>query len=118
MFIDEVTIEVQAGDGGNGCMSFRREKRVPRGGPDGGNGGHGGSIYLLASAHHNTLVTYRFHPEFKAQRGQHGQGSNKTGRDGEDLVLAVPPGTVAYETGPDGLIPLADLTEVDQKVLV
>src|SRR5687768_4487491 len=99
-------------------MSFRREKRVPRGGPDGGNGGHGGSIYLVASAHHNTLVTYRFHPEFKAQRGQHGQGSNKTGRDGEDLVLAVPPGTVAYETGPDGLIPLADLTEVDQKVLV
>ncbi len=118
MFIDEVTIEVQAGDGGNGCMSFRREKRVPRGGPDGGNGGQGGSIYLVASAHHNTLVTYRFHPEFKAQRGQHGQGSNKTGRDGEDLVLAVPPGTVAYETGPDGLIPLADLTEVDQKVLV
>ena len=93
MFIDEVTIEVQAGDGGNGCMSFRREKRVPRGGPDGGNGGHGGSIYLVASAHHNTLVTYRFHPEFKAQRGQHGQGSNKTGRDGEDLVLAVPPGS-------------------------
>src|SRR5688572_28057415 len=118
MFVDEVAITVAAGDGGNGCLSFRREKRVPRGGPNGGNGGNGGSIYLVASPHHNTLVTYRFHPEFRAQRGEHGQGSNKTGRDGADLLLDVPPGTVAYEAGPAGLIPLADLTEIGQKVLV
>jgi len=118
MFVDEVDIKIQAGDGGNGCMSFRREKFVPRGGPDGGDGGRGGSIYLAASAHHNTLVAYRFHPEFKAERGEHGMGSNRTGRAGTDLVLDVPPGTVAYESGPDGLLPLADLTEVGTRVLV
>lgn len=118
MFIDEVDIRLEAGAGGNGCMSFRREMRVPRGGPNGGDGGDGGSIYLVASAHQNTLVTYRFHPEFKAERGQHGQGSNCTGRNGKDLELEVPPGTVAYESGPDGLIQLADLTEVGQRVLV
>lgn len=118
MFVDEVDIHIQAGDGGNGCMSFRREMRVPRGGPNGGDGGKGGSIYLVASAHQNTLVTYRFHPEFKAERGQHGMGSNCTGWDGEDLILEVPPGTVAYEIGSDSLLPLADLTTVGQKVLV
>jgi GTP-binding protein len=74
MFVDEVDIELKAGDGGSGCVSFRREKFVPRGGPNGGDGGRGGSIYFVASAHQNTLVTYRFHPEFKAERGQHGQG--------------------------------------------
>jgi len=73
MFVDEVDIRVQAGDGGNGCMSFRREMRVPRGGPNGGDGGQGGSIYLAASPHQNTLVTYRFHPEFTAERGRHGE---------------------------------------------
>src|SRR5690348_9968997 len=118
MFVDEVEIHVQAGDGGNGCMAFRREMRVPRGGPSGGNGGRGGSIYLVASAHQNTLVTYRFHPEFKADRGRHGEGSNCTGSDGADLELEVPPGTVAYETGPDGLIPLADLKTVGERVLI
>src|SRR6185503_15451126 len=118
MFIDEVEIQIQAGDGGNGCVSFRREMRVPRGGPNGGDGGRGGSVYLVASPHHNTLVTYRFHPEFKAQRGQHGLGSNCTGRDGEDLTLAVPPGTVAYETIDGELVPLADLTEIGAPVLV
>jgi GTP-binding protein len=118
MFVDEVDILVQAGDGGNGCMAFRREMRVPKGGPSGGDGGKGGSIYLVASAHQNTLVNYRFHPEFKAQRGQHGQGSNCTGSDGEDLVLEVPPGTVAYEIGGDVVVPLADLTSVGEKVLV
>jgi GTPase len=118
MFVDEVAISVAAGDGGNGCMSFRREKYVPRGGPNGGDGGHGGSVYLVASPHHNTLVSFRFHPEFKADRGAHGQGSNKKGKDGGDLILDVPPGTVAYEAGPEGLIPLADLTEPGQKVLV
>ncbi len=118
MFVDEVDIHIQAGDGGNGCMSFRREMRVPRGGPNGGDGGKGGSIYLVASAHQNTLVTYRFHPEFKAERGQHGMGSNCTGWDGDDMILEVPPGTVAYEIGSDSLLPLADLTTVGQKVLV
>ena len=107
-----------AGDGGNGCMAFRREKYVPRGGPNGGDGGNGGSIYFRASAHHNTLVTYRFHPEFKAGRGAHGLGSNCTGASAEDLYLDVPPGTVIYEQTPDGDIPLADLTEVGQTVLV
>jgi GTP-binding protein len=109
---------VQAGDGGDGCLSFRREKFVPRGGPNGGDGGRGGSVFLTASAHHNTLVTYRFHPEFSADRGGHGQGSNRTGRDGDDLVLAVPPGTVAYEVHGEELIPLADLTTVGERVLV
>jgi GTP-binding protein len=118
MFVDEVDIHVQAGDGGNGCMSFRREMRVPRGGPNGGDGGRGGSIYLVASAHQNTLVTYRFHPEFKGERGQHGQGSNCTGWDGDDLELEVPPGTVAYELDGDSLIPLADLKAVGDRVLV
>jgi GTP-binding protein len=118
MFVDEVDIHVQAGDGGNGCMSFRREKFVPRGGPNGGDGGDGGSIYLVASPHQNTLVTYRFHPEFKAERGGHGEGSNCTGRNGADLVLEVPPGTVAYDVNGDDLIPLADLTELEAKVLV
>jgi len=118
MFVDEVDIEIKAGDGGNGSMSFRREKFVPRGGPNGGNGGRGGSIYLVASPHQNTLVTYRFHPEFKAQRGGHGEGSNRTGSDGEDMILEVPPGTVAYDLAGEELIPLADLTVLGEKVLV
>jgi GTP-binding protein len=96
MFVDEVDIQVLAGNGGNGCMAFRREMRVPRGGPSGGDGGKGGSIYMVASPHQNTLVTYRFHPEFKGERGQHGQGSNCTGHGGADMVLEVPPGTVVY----------------------
>src|SRR5262245_25402039 len=118
MFVDEVDIHVQAGGGGNGCLAFRREMRVPRGGPSGGDGGRGGSIYLVASPHQNTLVSYRFHPEFTAERGQHGQGSNCTGSDGADLVLEVPPGTVAYELGGDSPVTLADLTTVAEKVLV
>jgi len=118
VFVDEVDIEVQAGDGGNGCLAFRREKFVPRGGPSGGNGGRGGSVFLVASPHHNTLVTYRFHPEFNAERGQHGQGSNRTGGDGADLVLEVPPGTVAYDHGDGELIPLADLTAPGERVLI
>jgi GTPase len=118
MFVDEVDIQVEAGGGGNGCLSFRREKRVPRGGPNGGDGGHGGSIYLVASLHQNTLVTYRFHPEFHAERGQHGQGSNRTGHDGGDLELEVPPGTTVYEKTGDDLIPLADLAQPGDRVLV
>jgi len=118
MFVDEVDIRVQAGDGGNGCLSFRREMRVPRGGPNGGDGGRGGSIYLVASPHHNTLVTYRFHPEFTAERGRHGQGSNCTGRDGDDLLLEVPAGTVVYERAAEDLLPFADLAAVGDRVLI
>jgi GTP-binding protein len=118
MFVDEVDIHVQAGNGGNGCMSFRREMRVPRGGPNGGSGGRGGSIYLVATGHQNTLVNYRFHPEFKGERGQHGMGSDCTGHGGEDLELEVPPGTVVYEKNGDDLLPLADLKSVGDRVLV
>jgi GTP-binding protein len=118
LFVDEVDLRVFAGDGGNGCVAFRREKYVPRGGPNGGDGGNGGSVYLRASSHHNTLVAFRFNPEFKAQRGGHGLGSNCTGHSGEDLYLEVPPGTVVYEQTDDGMIPLADLTENGQTIMV
>jgi GTP-binding protein len=118
MFVDEVDIELRAGDGGSGCMSFRREKHVTRGGPNGGDGGRGGSIYLVASAHQNTLVTYRFHPEFKAERGRHGEGSNRTGRDGADLELEVPPGTMALDASGETPLLLADLTRVGDRVLI
>lgn len=101
MFIDQVIISVKAGDGGNGCLAFRREKFVPRGGPSGGDGGHGGAVTLVASEHYNTLLHFRFNPEHTAERGRHGEGSNRTGRDGESIELPVPPGTVVYnsETG-------------------
>ncbi len=118
MFVDEVEIVVAGGNGGRGCLSFRREKFVPRGGPDGGDGGRGGSVYVVASPHVNTLVNYRFHPEFRAPRGAHGLGSLCTGRDGDDIELAVPAGTVIYEHAPDGLRLVADLKEVGQRVLV
>ena len=100
---------------------FRREKFVPRGGPSGGDGGHGGSVYLVASPHINTLINFRFHPEFEAERGQHGKGSNRTGADGADLELAVPIGTLVYEKTDDSGEPvalLADLAHEGQRVLV
>ncbi len=120
MFVDEVDIHVEAGAGGRGCLAFRREKRVPRGGPSGGDGGHGGSIYVVASPHINTLINYRFHPEFAADRGAHGEGSNRTGQNGKDLELAVPIGTLVYEKAHAGTPPvlLADLAEQGQRVLV
>lgn len=101
MFIDEAIIRVKAGDGGNGCLAFRREKFVPRGGPSGGDGGKGGDVIMESSERHNTLVHFRFNPEYKAQRGRHGEGSNRTGREGEDVLLKVPVGTIVYdvETG-------------------
>src|SRR5471032_2200841 len=97
MFIDEARIRVKAGDGGNGCMAFRREKFVPRGGPSGGDGGRGGDIIMESSERHNTLVHFRFNPEYKSERGRHGEGSNCTGREGKDIVLKVPVGTVVYD---------------------
>ncbi len=121
MFVDQVDIHVAAGKGGRGCLAFRREKRVARGGPSGGDGGHGGSVYIVASEHTNTLITYRFHPLFTAERGDHGQGSNCTGQSGATLDLAVPIGTLVHEKTQDPAEPwrlLADLAEVHQRVLV
>src|SRR5438876_2231549 len=121
MFVDEVDIHVAAGDGGGGCLACRREKFVPRGGPSGGDGGHGGSVFIVASPHTNTLINFRFHPEFTAKRGDHGQGSNRTGHTGADLELAVPIGTLVYEKTGDPREPyrlLADLAEEGQRVLV
>lgn len=96
-FVDEVVIKVSAGNGGNGCVSFRREKFIPRGGPDGGDGGDGGSVFLQADADMNTLVDYRYTRQFKAPRGQDGMGANRTGRSGEDLYIPVPVGTVVRD---------------------
>lgn len=126
MFVDEVDIHVTAGDGGRGCLSFRREKFIPRGGPDGGDGGLGGSVYIVASAHKNTLADFRYHPEFEAKSGRHGQGSNKTGHSAEDLDIRVPVGTLVFQkVPPDGTAPagdwtglLADLTEEGQRILI
>jgi GTP-binding protein len=118
MFVDEVDIHVAAGHGGRGCMSFRREKFVPRGGPNGGDGGHGGSVFVVASANLNTLLNYRFQKTFAAGRGAHGEGSNRTGRNGNDITLEVPVGTVVYDRQGDELAQIADLTEDGQRVLV
>jgi len=121
MFVDEVDIHIEAGSGGRGCLAFRREKFVPRGGPSGGDGGLGGSVFVVASPHTNTLINYRFHPEFSAERGEHGQGSNRTGANGDDLELAVPIGTLVYEKTGDAEHPLrllADLAQEGQRVLV
>lgn len=116
MFVDEAKIAVKAGDGGNGCVAFRREKYVPRGGPSGGDGGHGGSIYVQANPNDNTLLRYRYNREFKADRGRHGEGSNCTGVSGEDLILKVPVGTLVYDGESTQL--LADLKTAGQQVLV
>jgi GTP-binding protein len=116
MFIDEATIRVKAGDGGNGCLAFRREKFVPRGGPSGGDGGKGGDVIMESSERHNTLVHFRFNPEYKAQRGRHGEGSNKTGREGVDILLKVPVGTIVYdeETGQK----VWDFSRPDERIVI
>ena len=121
MFVDEVHIHIEAGHGGRGCLAFRREKYVPRGGPSGGDGGLGGSVYAVASPHTNTLINFRFHPEFSAERGQHGMGSNCTGHGGADLELAVPIGTLVYEKTGDEAEPyrlIADLAQEGQRALL
>ncbi len=116
MFVDEAKIYVKAGNGGNGCVAFRREKYVPRGGPSGGDGGNGGSVYLEANPNDNTLLRYRYNREFKAERGRHGEGSNCTGHSGEDLILQVPVGTLAFD-GQSGQT-IADLATPGRRVLV
>jgi GTP-binding protein len=116
VFIDEVKVYIKAGDGGNGCVAFRREKYVPRGGPSGGDGGKGGDVIFRASERHNTLVHFRFNPEHRAERGRHGEGSNRTGRDGQDLVLEVPVGTLVYDADTGEL--LHDFSKPDEAVVL
>jgi GTPase len=116
MWVDEVTVSLEAGRGGDGEVSFRREKFVPRGGPDGGKGGGGGSIWLQARPEQNTLAGFRYRPFYRAERGRNGEGANRTGRSGEDLVLAVPVGTFVIDDETGEL--LGDLKEEGQRLLV
>lgn len=116
MFIDEVKIKVKAGDGGNGCLAFRREKFVPRGGPSGGDGGRGGDVVMVANPNYNTLLHFRFNPEHTAERGRHGEGSNRTGREGVDVEMPVPVGTIVYDA--DSGEQLFDFTEAGQRFRV
>jgi len=116
MFIDEARIRIKAGDGGNGCMAFRREKFVPRGGPSGGDGGHGGDILMSSSLSHNTLVHFRFNPEHKSERGGHGLGSNCSGPAGEHTTLKVPVGTLLYDDNTGELI--HDFARPDQTIVI
>jgi GTP-binding protein len=116
MFIDQATIRVKAGDGGNGCIAFRREKYVPKGGPSGGDGGSGGSIYVVATKRLNTLYHLQFQREWRAGRGEHGMGSNCSGVHGGDVVIELPVGSVVRDKQTGDL--LADLTKEDERVLV
>jgi GTPase len=116
MFVDETKIRVKAGNGGNGIVAFRREKFVPRGGPWGGDGGRGGDVIMESSERHNTLVHFRFNPEYKAERGRHGEGANKTGREGEDVLLKVPVGTLVYDDETGEL--LHDFSSPDDRIII
>src|SRR5256886_3850849 len=116
MFIDEAKIRVKAGDGGNGCMAFRREKSVRRGGPSGGDGGRGGDVIMESSERHNTLVHFRFNPEYKAERGRHGEGSNRTGQEGHDVILKVPVGTILYDA--DSGERIHDFSRPDERLVI
>lgn len=116
MFIDRSKIQVIAGDGGNGCLAFRREKFVPRGGPSGGDGGNGGDVYIECTDRVNTLLHFQYKRVFKAQRGRHGEGDNRHGKDGEDIVLQVPPGTQMYREPGSEL--LHDFARTGERILV
>jgi GTPase len=115
MFIDRVKIRVKAGDGGNGVTAFRREKFIPRGGPSGGDGGNGGSVWLEASEGLNTLLHLRYNPEHKGERGRHGEGSNRHGKDGEDITVQIPVGTQVFDVESGDLV--FDFTEAGQSFL-
>ncbi|MBN1542251.1 GTPase ObgE [candidate division KSB1 bacterium] len=115
-FIDSAQIVVKAGDGGNGCLAFRREKYVPKGGPSGGDGGDGGSVIVQADSHIHTLLDFKYQRSYAAQRGQHGEGDNKTGRNGRDVIIRLPVGTVVRDAA-DGSV-LADLVEDGQQAIV
>jgi GTP-binding protein len=116
MFVDQVKVILCAGKGGNGCVSFRRERGVPRGGPDGGRGGDGGSIYLVSDENLHTLAFFRFHPINKARKGAHGEGGNRQGKRGEDLFLRVPVGTIVREKDKEDL--LFDFVSADKQYLI
>jgi GTP-binding protein len=116
MFIDEAKITLHAGNGGHGCIAFRREKFVPRGGPSGGDGGNGGSVYLIANDQENTLLKFRYNHTFRAGRGRHGEGSNRHGKNGGDFEISVPVGTVVYDAATDEL--LHDFTQPGERVLI
>jgi GTP-binding protein len=116
MFVDEAVIHVKAGDGGNGCVSFRREKYIPKGGPDGGDGGNGGSIVFVADVNKNTLLDFAGRHHWRAEKGQAGMGKKMYGKGGEDLVIQVPPGTLVHDT--DHQILIADLTEAGKRVVI
>src|SRR4051794_29586384 len=116
MFIDEAIIHVKAGDGGHGCVSFRREKYVPKGGPDGGDGGNGGSVIFVADPNKNTLLDFKSRHHWKAPRGEGGMGKKMAGLTGEDLLVPVPPGTIVYDT--DHNILLADLNAPGKRVTI
>lgn len=115
-FVDEALIRVEAGNGGHGCLSFRREKYVPRGGPDGGDGGDGGSIFLEGNPNLNTLVDFRYQRHFKAENGQQGMGANCTGKKGDDLIIPVPVGTMVYDVDTHEL--LGDVAAAGQQLLI
>ncbi|MEO0071960.1 MAG: GTPase ObgE [candidate division WOR-3 bacterium] len=115
-FVDQVVIEVEAGAGGDGCISFRREKFVPRGGPDGGNGGQGGSVYLVGNPNLQTLADLEYHCRYKAQRGQHGKGSNCDGKNGKDVYVPVPLGTDVYDADTNEF--LGEILQPNQTLLV
>jgi GTPase len=115
MFIDRAKIRVKAGNGGNGVTAFRREKFVPRGGPSGGDGGRGGSVWLQSDEGFNTLLHLRYNPEHKAERGRHGEGSNRHGKDGEDVTIKVPLGTQVFDANSNDL--LFDFTETEQRFM-
>ena len=115
-FVDEATILVVAGDGGNGCVSFRREKYIPRGGPDGGDGGDGGDVWLEADENLNTLIDYRFEKSFRAERGQNGQSRDCTGKRGKDVSIKVPVGTRVIDQGTGEV--MGDMTKHGQRLMV
>jgi len=116
MFVDQVKIQVLAGKGGDGCVSFRREKFIPKGGPDGGNGGNGGNVILKVDSNLRTLLDFRYRRKFKAQNGKHGQGSNCTGARGENLTIKVPPGTIIYDDSQNEIF--ADLITNGQELII
>ena len=116
MFVDECVIKVQAGEGGRGCISFRREKFVPKGGPSGGDGGRGGDVVLIVDNNYNTLIDFRYKRKFVAPTGVHGQSKNMHGKAGEHLFVPVPPGTLVKDAESGEI--LADLTEVGQQAVV
>ncbi len=115
-FFDEAFITVQSGDGGRGCVSFRREKFIPRGGPDGGDGGTGGNVIFKSSSHRRTLYPFRFKRQFKAQNGSHGQGKQKTGKKGDDLIIEIPPGTLIIDEETNEII--KDFTQPEETYII